>query len=281
VIEAVVENLAVKLKVFKALDEICQPHTILATNTSYLDVEAMADVVRRPEKLVGMHFFSPANIMPLLEVIKADRTDNATLAAVMAVSKVINKTAIVAGVCHGFVGNRIFTQYLREANLCLIEGASVEQVDRVMFEFGMAMGPFTVSDLAGLDIGHKSRQSRSAEQNGPTKYFRIADMLVEKGRWGQKNGAGYYNYDAQTRARSVDDAVMGWVEDAAKAEGIERKAITDEQIVQRLTNALITEGHATLADGIAQSASDIDIAFIFGYGFPAHRGGPMHYGESL
>lgn len=277
VIEAVVENLAVKQQVFKQLDNICAPHTIFASNTSYLDIEAMADEVTRPQQLVGMHFFSPANIMPLLEVVQARRTDNATLAAVMAVAKVINKTAIVAGVCYGFIGNRIYSKYLREANLCLIEGASVEQVDRAMFEFGMAMGPFSVADLAGLDIGYKARQTLSAEVLGATKNYRVPNLLVEQGRLGQKTGAGFYRYDATTGKREVDEQVMRWVEEAAAAEGIERSPMSDETIVQRLIGAVADEGNQVLKDGIAQSASDIDLAFIFGYGFPAYRGGPMFY----
>ncbi len=277
VIEAVVENLAVKQQVFKQLDNICAPYTIFASNTSYLDIEAMADEVNRPNQLVGMHFFSPANIMPLLEVVQARRTDNATLAAVMAVAKVINKTAIVAGVCYGFIGNRIYSKYLREANLCLIEGASVEQVDRAMFEFGMAMGPFSVADLAGLDIGYKARQTLSAEALGATKNYRVPNLLVEQGRLGQKTGAGFYRYDATTGKREVDEQVMIWVEEAAEAEGIQRSPMSDETIVQRLIGAVADEGNQVLNDGIAQSASDIDLAFIFGYGFPAYRGGPMFY----
>jgi 3-hydroxyacyl-CoA dehydrogenase len=281
VIEAVVENLAVKQQVFKAMDAICAEHTIFATNTSYLDIEAMADAVTRPQKLVGMHFFSPANIMPLLEVVKADRTNDATLAAVMSVAKVINKTAVVSGVCYGFIGNRMYRKYLREANLCLIEGASIEQIDQAMVDFGMAMGPFSVADLAGLDIGFKARQSLSLKARGPSKNFRVADKLVEKGRLGQKTGAGFYQYDADTRKRQLDPQVMTWVAEAAQSEGIEREAMSDEQIVLRLTHAVINEGCKILEEGIAQSASDIDLVFNFGYGFPAYRGGPMFYAEEL
>ena len=276
VIEAVVENLAVKQQVFHQLDSICAPHTIFASNTSYLDIEAMADKVSRPQKLIGMHFFSPANIMPLLEVVQARRTDNATLAAVMTVAKIINKTAIVAGVCYGFIGNRIYSKYLQAANLCLIEGASVEQVDRAMFDFGMAMGPFSVSDLAGLDIGYKARESLTEAARGPSKFYRVANMLVEQGRLGQKTGAGFYIYDPETRQKQVDDQVMVWVAQAALAEGIQRQCMTDSQIVQRLTQAIIDEGFQVLNDGIAQSASDIDLALVFGYGYPAHLGGPMY-----
>jgi len=276
VIEAVVENMLVKQDVFSQLDAICAPHTIFASNTSYLDIEAMADKVSRPEQLVGMHFFSPANIMPLLEVVQASRTDNATLAAVMAVAKVINKTAIVAGVCYGFIGNRIYSRYLKEANLCLLEGASVAQVDQAMFNFGMAMGPFSVSDLAGLDIGYKARQTLTKEARGPSKFFRVTNMLVEQGRLGQKTGAGFYRYDPKTNQRQVDDQVMVWVAQAARLEGIERHAMTDTEIVRRLTQAMTDEGNQVLNDGIAQTASDIDLALIFGYGYPAYLGGPMH-----
>lgn len=276
VIEAVVENLAVKQQVFNQLDAICAPHTIFASNTSYLDIEAMADKVSRPQQLIGMHFFSPANIMPLLEVIKARRTDNATLAAVMTVAKIINKTAIVAGVCYGFIGNRIYSKYLQAANLCLIEGASVEQVDRAMFDFGMAMGPFSVSDLAGLDIGYKARESLTEAARGPSKFYRVANMLVEQGRLGQKTGAGFYIYDPETRQKRVDDQVMVWVAQAALTEGIQRQYLTDAQIVKRLIQAIIDEGYQVLNDGIAQSASDIDLALVFGYGYPAYLGGPMY-----
>lgn len=281
VIEAVFENIDIKKQVFAKLDTICQPGAILATNTSYQDVNAIAAATGRPQDVIGMHFFSPANVMRLLEVVRADKTAGDVIATVMQLAKAIHKVPVLSGVCYGFIGNRMLGHYGREAQLCLIEGATPEQIDTALQNWGMAMGPLAVGDLAGLDIGYKARQGLTEEQKGDPKTYAIADALVEMGRLGQKSGSGYYRYDAGTRARIVDPAVMTVVEEQAQKYGIERRVFTDEEIVNRLIFALVNEGARILEEGIAQRAGDIDIVYVNGYGFPAYRGGPMHYADSL
>ncbi len=281
VIEAVFENIDIKKQVFAKLDTICKPGAILATNTSYQDVNAIAAATGRPQDVIGMHFFSPANVMRLLEVVRADKTAGDVIATVMQLAKAIHKVPVLSGVCYGFIGNRMLGHYGREAQLCLIEGATPEQIDTALQNWGMAMGPLAVGDLAGLDIGYKARQGLTEEQKGDPKTYAIADALVEMGRLGQKSGSGYYRYDAETRARIVDPAVMTVVEEQAQKYGIERRAFTDEEIVNRLIFALVNEGARILEEGIAQRAGDIDIVYVNGYGFPAYRGGPMHYADSL
>ncbi len=280
IIEAVFENLELKQQVFRQLDDICDAHTILASNTSYQSIDALAAVTDRPERVVGMHFFSPANVMRLLEVVRGDASDDATLKTAMAVGKQIGKVCVLSGMCYGFIGNRMLRHYGREAALCVMEGASPAQVDQAMEQWGMAMGPMAVGDLAGLDIGYRAREQLSDEEKGPRINYLLADRLVEAGRLGQKSGAGYYRYDPETRARQEDPVVADIVE-ATRAElGITPRDIGAEEIVDRLTLALANEGARILDEGIAQRASDIDVVYCHGYGFPRFRGGPMHAAEA-
>ncbi|MCR8924344.1 3-hydroxyacyl-CoA dehydrogenase NAD-binding domain-containing protein [Dasania sp. GY-MA-18] len=281
VIEAVFENLALKQEIFAELDKSCKAGAILASNTSYQDIDKIANATQRPQDVIGLHFFSPANIMKLLEIVRGSKTADDVIATSMKLAKIINKVSVLSGNCYGFIGNRILRQYAREAQLCLIEGSSPQQIDSVMQNFGMAMGPFAVGDLAGLDIGYKARQGLSDEQRGEEKTYCIADALVEMDRLGQKNGAGYYQYDPQTRARSNDPLVMDVVEQQAKAQGIKRRQFDDDEILNRLTFTMINEGAKILEEGIAQRSGDIDIVYVNGYGFPVFRGGPMQYADSL
>lgn len=281
VIEAVFENLELKKQIFEKLDGICKPGAILATNTSYQDVNQIAAATKRPEDVIGLHFFSPANVMKLLEVVRADKTSNEVLATSMKLAKAIKKVPALSGVCYGFIGNRMLQKYMRETQLCLIEGSSPEQIDNAVTTFGMAMGPCAVGDLAGLDISYKARQALTDEQKGDPKTFRIADMLVEMGRLGQKTAAGYYTYDPETRKRSSDPKVMEVVEQAAKDLGVERRPFEDKEIIERLMYAMINEGMKILEEGIAQRPSDIDVVYVFGYGYPRYVGGPMHYAETV
>jgi 3-hydroxyacyl-CoA dehydrogenase len=279
IIEAVFENLELKQQVFKQLDNICDPHAILASNTSYQSIDALAAFTSRPERVVGMHFFSPANVMRLLEVVRGDASDDATLQTAMSVGKRIGKVCVLSGMCYGFIGNRMLRHYGREAALCVMEGASPAQVDQAMERWGMAMGPLAVGDLAGLDIGYKAREQLTDEEKGPRVNYLLADRLVEAGRLGQKSGSGYYRYDAATRAREEDPIVSEIIE-ATRAElGITPREIPDEEIIDRLTLALANEGACILEEGIAQRAGDIDVVYCHGYGFPRFRGGPMHAAE--
>ncbi len=281
VIEAVFEDPDLKKKIFAKLDNVCKPGAILATNTSYQDVNAIASATKRPGDVLGMHFFSPANVMRLLEVVRGDETADDVLATTMAVAKAIGKVAVVSGVCYGFIGNRMFSPYMREAQLCLIEGASPEEIDAALYEWGMAMGPLSVADLAGIDVGYKARQALPEDQRGDPRASRVADALVELGRFGQKSGAGFYRYDAETRRQTPDPEVMDIVEREAKAAGIERRSIDAGEIVDRTILSLANEGLRILEEGIAQRPGDIDIVYVYGYGFPVHRGGPMHYADAV
>lgn len=275
VIEAVFESMDVKRQVFGELDRVCKPGAILASNTSYLDVNEIAACTSRPQDVVGLHFFSPANVMRLLEVVRADATSEDVIATSMALGKKIGKVPVLARVCYGFIGNRMLRPYAREAQLSMIEGASPEQIDGVLTRFGMAMGPLAVGDLAGLDIGYKARQALTPEQKGDPRSYCIADALVEMGRLGQKSGAGYYRYDPETRARSSDPEVLEVIEAQARAHGVQRRTMTDQEILDRHLMALINEGFHILGEGIAQRPSDIDVVYVNGYGFPVFRGGPM------
>lgn len=281
VIEAVFEHLDIKKDVFAKLDAVCQPGAILATNTSYQDVDQIAAATRRPEDVIGLHFFSPANVMKLLEIVRGDKTADDVISTAMSLAKAIHKVPVLARVCYGFIGNRMLQPYFREAQLCLIEGASPEHIDRVMEDFGMAMGPIAVSDLAGIDIGYKARQGLRPEQVGPAKTHCVADRLVALGRLGQKTGAGFYRYDPHTRARQSDPLVMEIVQEQADVQGIVRRRISDQELLNRMTFALINEGAKVLEEGIAQRPGDIDVAYVYGYGFPVSRGGPMHYADSI
>jgi len=281
VIEAVFEDPELKKKIFAQLDDTCKPGAILATNTSYQDVNQIAAATRRPEDVIGLHFFSPANIMKLLEVVRADKTADDVLATCMSLARKIRKVPVMSGVCYGFIGNRMLQPYFREAQLCVIEGATPEQVDHAMESFGMAMGPLRVADLAGIDVGYKARQALPEDQRGDPRAYRVADVLAEMGRFGQKTGAGFYNYDAETRKHSTATEVVEIIEREAAAFGIERREISDNEIVDRLVYGLVNEGMRIVEEGIAQRPGDIDIVYVYGYGFPATRGGPMHYADAV
>jgi 3-hydroxyacyl-CoA dehydrogenase len=281
VIEAVFENLDIKKQVFSKLDKVCKQGAILASNTSYQDVNLIAQATSRPQDVVGLHFFSPANVMKLLEIVRGDETSDEVVATSMAIAKSIKKVPALSRVCYGFIGNRMLRHYAREAQLCLLEGSTPQDIDAVMQNFGMAMGPLAVGDLAGIDIGYKAREGLTDEQKGDVRTYCIADALYEMGRLGQKTGAGYYQYDPDTRQRSVDPVVLEVIESQAKKRGIERKVISDKTILARLTFALINEGFKILEEGIAQRPSDIDVVYAFGYGFPAYQGGPMFYADTI
>ncbi len=281
VIEAVFEDLSLKQDIFATLDEVCKPGAILATNTSYQDVNKIAAVTRRPQDVLGLHFFSPANIMKLLEVVRADATGDDVLATCLALAKKIGKVPVVAGVCYGFIGNRMLQHYGREAQLCLIEGATPEAIDTAMQQWGMAMGPMRVFDLAGLDVGYKARQGLPIEERGDPRSYRIPDALVEMGRLGQKSGAGFYTYDPETRTPTFDDESRAVIEREAQAMGIQRRDIEPSEIVDRLIYALVNEGLNIVDEGIAQRPGDVDVVYVYGYGFPVFRGGPLHYAESI
>jgi 3-hydroxyacyl-CoA dehydrogenase len=280
VMEAVFEDMAVKQAVFEKLDAVTKQGAILATNTSTLDVNKIAAFTRRPQDVVGMHFFSPANVMKLLEVVRGEKTAKDVLVAVMQVARKINKTAVVSGVCDGFIGNRMIEQYLRQAMFLLDEGASPQQVDRALERFGMAMGPFRMSDLAGNDVGWYIRKRRYVEKPNVV-YSKIADRLCELGRFGQKTGLGWYRYEKDKRDAISDPAVDELIGGYRKEIGTVPRKIADAEIVERCILALVNEGARILEEGIAQRASDIDMVYLTGYGFPLYRGGPMLYADML
>ncbi len=280
VIEAVFEDMGVKAAVFKELDRVMKPGAILASNTSTLDLNRIAACTQRPQDVVGLHFFSPANVMKLLEVVRGAKTAPDVLATVMTLSKKIRKTAVVSGVCDGFIGNRMVEQYLRQAGFLLDEGCTPQQVDKAMEAFGMAMGPFRMSDLAGNDIGWAIRKRRAMENPG-VRYSPTADAMCELGRFGQKTGAGWYDYVAGKRDAMPSAAVAAAIDACRSAQGITPRKIDAQEIVQRLVLALVNEAAHILEEGIATRASDIDIVYLYGYGFPAFRGGPMLYADEL
>ena len=280
IIEAVFEEMGVKEAVFKQLDAVAKPGAILASNTSTLDVDKIAAFTKRPQDVVGMHFFSPANVMKLLEVVRGKETAKDVLATVMAIGKKIKKTSVVSGVCDGFIGNRMIEQYSRQAGFLLDEGATPQQVDKAIEKFGFAMGPFRMGDLAGNDIGWAIRKRRYTEKPD-MKYSKTADLLCEMGRFGQKTGAGWYDYQAGKRDAIPSDVVNKMIEDHRKALGVTPRKISDEEIVQRLVFALVNEGAKILEEGIASKSGDIDMVYLTGYGFPIHRGGPMHYASEV
>ncbi len=280
VIEAVFEEMGVKQKVFEALDAVMKPGAILASNTSTLDVNQIASFTKRPQDVVGLHFFSPANVMRLLEVVRGAKTGKDVMATVMAVAKKIKKTAVVSGVCDGFIGNRMIEQYSRQAGFLLDEGCTPQQVDKAVERFGFAMGPFRMGDLAGNDIGWAIRKRRYVEKPG-MKYSASADRLCELGRYGQKTGAGWYDYQAGKRDAIPSPVVATLIDEHRKALGISPRKISDEEIVQRLVFSLVNEAAHILEEGIAARASDIDMVYITGYGFPIFRGGPMQYANEF
>jgi 3-hydroxyacyl-CoA dehydrogenase len=271
IIEAVYENMDVKKEVFERLDKIAKPGAILASNTSYLNINEIAASISRPADVVGMHFFSPANVMKLLEVVRGDKTAPDVLLTAMQIGKKIRKVPVVAGVCHGFIGNRMLMPRQIEATKLLLEGATPEQVDRVHVEFGMPMGPFQMADLAGVDIGwHRD----------PNRIETIRDALCAIDRWGQKKSAGFYDYDEKRRP-TPSPVVQQIIEDFAAREGVRRREISDEEIVERTLYTMVNEGAKILEEGIAQRASDIDVVWVYGYGWPVYRGGPMFWADTV
>ena len=280
VIEAVFEEMGVKETVFKKLDSVMKPGAILASNTSTLDVNAIAGFTQRPQDVVGLHFFSPANVMKLLEVVRGAKTGKDVMATVMGVAKKIKKTAVVSGVCDGFIGNRMIEQYSRQAGFLIEEGCTPQQVDKAVEKFGFAMGPFRMGDLAGNDIGWAIRKRRYQEKPD-MKYSKTADLLCEQGRYGQKVGKGWYDYVAGKRDAIPNKDVEDMIAQHRTAMGITPRKISDEEIVQRLVFSLVNEAAYILEEGIAARASDIDMVYITGYGFPIYRGGPMNYADQL
>ena len=280
VIEAVFEGMALKKEVFQELDRVCKGGAILASNTSTLNIDDIASATSRPESVIGTHFFSPANVMRLLEIVRGKASSKEVVATCMQLSKTLGKVGVLVGNCRGFVGNRMFGPYRREAQFLIEEGASVEAVDQALSEFGMAMGPLATGDLAGLDVGWRIRKEyRHLEVPGLRQPF-VEDRLCELGRYGQKTGAGWYKYDGQRRAASdpaVGELIRKWVEEA----GIVQRQISAAEITDRCLYALVNEGARILEEGYALRASDIDIIYINGYGFPAHRGGPMWYADTV
>ncbi len=280
VIEAVFEEMGVKEKVFRTLDEVMKPGAILASNTSTLDLDRIAAFTKRPQDVIGMHFFSPANVMRLLEVVRGAKTAKDVLATVMALGKKIKKTCVVSGVCDGFIGNRMIEQYSRQAGFLLEEGCTPAQVDQAMERFGFAMGPFRMGDVAGNDIGWAIRKRRYVEKPD-VRYSKTADLLCELGRYGQKTGAGWYDYKPGKRDAIPSPVVVDMIEKHRAAKGITARKISDDEIVKRLIFAMVNEGAKIVEEGIALRASDIDIVYLTGYGFPAHRGGPMCYADQV
>jgi 3-hydroxyacyl-CoA dehydrogenase len=275
VIEAVFEDLKLKQEVFARLDGAAAREAILATNTSTLDIDAIASSTSRPEQVVGTHFFSPAHVMKLLENVRGTRTSAQTIATVMALGRTLGKVTVLAGNCEGFIGNRMLMFYGSEAEFLLEEGATPEQIDRVMEEFGFAMGPLAVRDLAGNDVGFLIRKGRRLPPD--ERWSPILERLVAEGRLGQKSGKGFYRYEGRTRI--ADPQVTALIEAVSRERGIERRQIPDAEILERLLHPLVNEGARIVDEGIAIRASDIDVVYVNGYGFPAYKGGPMFWAE--
>ncbi len=272
VIEAVFEDLDLKKSIFTDLDGICKPGAIMASNTSALNLNEIAAATSRPESVIGLHFFSPANVMKLLEIVRGDATSKEVIATAMGLAKTIGKIPVLCGVCHGFIGNRMLFSRRLEANAMILEGATPAQVDKVLFDYGFPMGPFAMSDLAGLDIGWNEAESSSST---------LRDVICESGRRGQKNGRGFYTYDPETRASTPDPEVEQMVRDWAAKEGIQQREVTDQEILERCLYPMINEGAKILEEGIAIRGSDIDVVWINGYGWPRYTGGPMFWADSI
>ncbi|MBI3706889.1 MAG: enoyl-CoA hydratase/isomerase family protein [Proteobacteria bacterium] len=281
VIEAVFEEMDIKKEVMKKLDALCKPEAILATNTSTLDVDAIAAVTKRPEKVIGTHFFSPANVMRLLENVRGKKSSKQTVATVMGLAKTIGKVGVLVGVCDGFVGNRMLYAYTRQSNALILEGALPQDVDKVVYDFGFPMGPFAMNDLAGIDVGWRIRKRRAAESGGNFESAIVADKLAEMSRFGQKTGAGWYRYEPGSRAPVADPMVEELILKTAAEMGIKRRKIEAQEILERCMYPLINEGARILEEGLALRASDIDVIWINGYGFPAYRGGPMFFADQV
>jgi 3-hydroxyacyl-CoA dehydrogenase len=280
VIEAAFENMAVKRELFAQLGKLCRPQAVLATNTSTLDVDAIAAASGRAADVAGMHFFSPAHVMRLVEIVRGRESSRATLATIRAVTKRIGKIGVTVGNCYGFVGNRMLYAYGREKELMLLEGSTPEAIDRALEEFGMAMGPNAVGDLAGLDIGYQARREWKDRPDDP-RFYRVSDRLAELGRLGQKTGRGFYRYDGPEHRRQVDPEVVDLIRAEARALGVAQRDVSDTEIVERCVYALVNEGARVLEEGIAASPADIDVVWCNGYGFPRHRGGPMFHADTI
>lgn len=281
IIEAVFEDMGVKEAVFTELDRVAKPGAILASNTSTLDVDQIADFTKRPQDVIGLHFFSPANVMKLLEIVRGAKTANDVLATSIQLGRKIGKKPVVSGVCDGFIGNRMLYNYRTVADGLVLAGASPSQVDKALENFGFAMGPYRVGDLAGLDIGWAVRKRKAAENPEVPYEPVIADILCEAGRFGQKTGMGWYKYEAGNRTPIVDPVVEQIVEEYRASKGVTPRQFTDEEIVNQCVFALVNEGAKILEEGIALRASDIDVVYLYGYGFPQHRGGPMNYAQQV
>jgi 3-hydroxyacyl-CoA dehydrogenase len=281
VIEAVFEEMNVKKEVIAKLDSVVAPDALVATNTSYLDVNELAAASVHPDRVLGIHFFSPANVMKLLEVVRASATSNTALATVMPLAKKLGKIPVVSGVCHGFIGNRMLQVYQREANRLLQEGATITQIDKAIFDFGLPMGPFAVRDLAGIDVGWRMRKAFGIGRAQDDRYSAVPDLLCEQDQFGQKTGIGFYIYEDGRTPKGENPVVAKLAAAEAKELGITRREIDDPEIVERCIYAMINEGATLLDEGIAQRPSDIDIVWLNGYGFPAYRGGPMFHADTI
>jgi 3-hydroxyacyl-CoA dehydrogenase len=281
VIEAVFEEMGLKKEIFGKLDRICRKDAVLATNTSTLDVDEIARATSRPEQVIGLHFFSPANVMRPLEIVRGKQTSKPVIATSMKLAKQIGKVGVLVGVCPGFVGNRMLHAYFREAQLLLQEGALPAQVDGVVQKFGFAMGPCATSDLAGLDVGWRIRKEQPKPPPGERYSGAVGDRLAERGRFGQKTNAGFYRYESGSRTPIPDPEVEAIIKAVSKEQGVEQRAVGDDEIFERCLYSMINEGAKILDEGIAVRASDIDTVWINGYGFPPHRGGPMFYADTV
>ena len=279
VVEAVFEDMALKKEVFGKLDTVCQPETILATNTSTLDVNEIAAATSRPSKVIGTHFFSPANVMKLMENVRGEQSSPETIATVMKLSKTIGKVGVLVGVCDGFVGNRMLYAYRRQSDFLLEEGALPAQIDKVIYDFGMPMGPYAMGDLAGLDVGWRIRQQQAATRPPHLRYSTVADRVCELGRFGQKTGAGWFRYEDGSRTPIPDPIVDELILKISQENGLTRREVGDQEILERCMYPLVNEGAKILEEGLAQRASDIDVIWMYGYGFPRFRGGPMFWAD--
>jgi 3-hydroxyacyl-CoA dehydrogenase len=280
VIEAVFEDMAVKKEVFAKLDSVCKPGAILASNTSYLNIDEIATATKRPQDVVGMHFFSPANVMRLLENVRGAKTADDVKATVMKVGKKIGKVPVMVGVCDGFVGNRMLGKRTRECGFLLEEGTLPTQIDKVIFDFGFPMGPYAMSDMAGLDVGWRNRRAKFNELTKREQDNNILDKICEMGRYGQKTGAGFYKYDEKRNA-TPDPLIEELILKHSQERGITRRVITDQEILERALYIMINEGAKILDEGIAARPVDIDAVYLYGYGFPAYHGGPMFYADTV
>ena len=279
VVEAVFEDMALKKEVFGKLDTVCQPETILATNTSTLDVNEIAAATSRPSKVIGTHFFSPANVMKLMENVRGAQSSPETIATIMKLSKAIGKVGVLVGVCDGFVGNRMLYAYRRQSDFLLEEGALPAQIDKVIYDFGMPMGPYAMGDLAGLDVGWRIRQQQAATRPPHLRYSTVADRVCELGRFGQKTGAGWFRYEDGSRTPIPDPIVDELILKISQENGLTRREVGDQEILERCMYPLVNEGAKILEEGLAQRASDIDVIWMYGYGFPRFRGGPMFWAD--